>query len=199
MSLEVAFELLRKRLVSLSDEVDELGINAMQFFPPVSSDDQANGDDQGQRAPSPVESLGENALALKGDLHEAMTALEKGLTAIRPPRNLQQAQASLIDVNRYLNDAVSRCRTDVSAARTLQVLSEIAKELGGGWPEWLTLVHKIIRTVSDKFLETWQALCQCWEELAEKLSAGAVSVQTTNIGQHITMHEDELELTAKAT
>jgi hypothetical protein len=196
MSLEVAFELLRNRLVSLSGEVEELRINATDFFPSVPSDGQPNGEDQSHRAPSPVESLGENALALSGDLREASTALEKGLTAIRAPRNLQQAQASLIDVNCYLNDAAGRCRNDINASMTLQVLSQVAKELGGGWPEWLTLVHTIIRTISDKFLETWQALCQCWEELADKLSSSSVSVQTTNIGQQIaapTMRETVLE------
>jgi len=199
MSLEVAFELLRNRLVSLSGEVEELRINATDFFPPVPSAGQPNGGHQSQRAPSPVESLGENAMALHGDLREAFTTLEKGLSAIRAPRDLPQAQASLIDVNCYLGDAAGRCRNDITASMTLEGLSEVAEELGGGWPEWLTLVHKIIRTIGDKFMETWQALCQCWEELAEKLSTGGVSVRTTNIGQQITMHEDELELSAKAT
>ena len=40
MSLELAFELLRNRLESLSDEVEELRINAADFFPPAPSDRQ---------------------------------------------------------------------------------------------------------------------------------------------------------------
>ena len=40
-------------------------------------------------------------------------ALEKGVAAIRPPRDLQHAQAALIDVSRYLNDAVDRFRKDI--------------------------------------------------------------------------------------
>ena len=75
----------------------------------------------------------------------------------------------------------------------------MARDRGKAWMNWMTLVHTIINTLREKMLETWQALCQCWEELAEKLSDGAVSVQATNIGQQITMHEDQLELTANAT
>ena len=59
----------------------------------------------------------------------------------------------------------------------------------GEWPEWLGQIKSIIYTIRDKFLEVWRALCQCWEELADKLSSGAVSVQTTNIGQQITAPE----------
>ena len=189
MSLDVAFELFHNRLASLSEEVEELRINATDFFPPVPSNGDTNGGTHNHRPPSPVESLGENAMALKGDLNEALAALEEGLRAIRPPRNWHLAQAALIDVNRYLNDAVSRSRNDIDAPMTLQLLSQMAKELGGGWLEWLILINTIIRTIGDKFLETWQALAQCWEELADKLSSGAVSVQTTNIGQQISAPE----------
>ena len=92
-------------------------------------------------------------------------------------------------MSRYLNDAVDRFRKDIMEPMTVQVLSQMATELGGEWPEWLGQVKSIIYTIRDKFLEVWRALCQCWEELADKLSSGAVSVQTTNIGQQITAPE----------
>jgi len=189
MSLELAFELLSKRLESLRDEVEELRFNAADFFPPAHPSGKPNGDAHKQRPPSPVETLGENAEAVKGDLHEALAAFGKALAAIRPPRNLQQTQAGLIDVSRYLNDAVDRFRKDIMEPMTVQVLSQMATELGGEWPEWLGQIKSIIYTIRDKFLEVWRALCQCWEELADKLSSGAVSVQTTNIGQQITAPE----------
>ena len=189
MSLELAFELLSKRLESLSDEVEELRFNAADFFPPAHPGGKTNGDEHKQRPPSPVETLGENAEAVKGDLHEGLATFGKALAAIRPPRNLQQTQAGLIDVSRYLNDAVDRFRKDIMEPMTVQVLSQMATELGGEWPEWLGQIKSIIYTIRDKFLEVWRALCQCWEELADKLSSGAVSVQTTNIGQQITAPE----------
>ena len=108
---------------------------------------------------------------------------------MRPPRDLQHAQAALIDVSRYLNDAVDRFRKDIMQPTTLQLLSEMASELSGEWPEWLQQIKSITYTTRDKFLEVWRALCQCWEELADKLSSSAVSVQTTNIGQQITAPE----------
>jgi len=189
MSLELAFELLSKRLESLRDEVEELRFNAADFFPPTHPGANNNSDEHKQRAPSPVETLGENAEAVKGDLHEALAAFAKALAAMRPPRDLQHAQAALIDVSRYLNDAVDRFRKDIMQPTTLQLLSEMASELSGEWPEWLQQIKSITYTTRDKFLEVWRALCQCWEELADKLSSSAVSVQTTNIGQQITAPE----------
>jgi len=189
MSLELACELLSKRLESLCDEVEELRFNAADFFPPTHPNANNNSDGHKQRAPSPVETLGENAEAVKGDLHEALAAFAKALAAIRPPRDLQHAQAALIDVSRYLNDAVDRFRKDIMQPTTLQLLSEMASELSGEWPEWLQQIKSITYTTRDKFLEVWRALCQCWEELADKLSSSAVSVQTTNIGQQITAPE----------
>ena len=97
MSLELAFELLHNRLVSLGDEVEELHINAEQFFPPAHASQKTNGHNQNQRPPSPVESLGENAIALKGDLQETFAALKRGLSAIRPPRNLRLWKRSIPD------------------------------------------------------------------------------------------------------
>ena len=189
MSLELAFELLSKRLESLRDEVEELGFNATDFFPPTRPGEKANGYEKNQRPPSPVETLGENAIAVKGDLHEAIAAFKDAIAAARPPRDLQRAQAGLIDVSRYMNDAVDRFRKDIIEPTTLDVLSQMASELDGEWPEWLRQIKSIIYTIRDKFLEVWRALCQCWEELADKLSSGAVSVRTTNIGQQITAPE----------
>jgi hypothetical protein len=196
MSLELAFELLSKRLESLRDEVEELRFNAADFFPPTDPSAKNNSDEHKQRPPSPVETLGENAEAVKGDLHEALAAFRRALAAGRPPRDLQQAQAGLIDVSRYLNDAVDRFGKDIIEPMRLQVLSQMAGELSGEWPEWLVQIKSIIYTIRDRFLEVWRALCQCWEELADKLSSGAVSVRTTNIGQQITapdMREPVLE------
>lgn len=189
MSLELAFERLHNRLKSLIDEVEELRFNANDFFPPGHPDQKTNGDEHEQRPPEPVETLGERAIALKGDLHEAFGALDKCAAAIRPPRDLQQAQAALIDVNRYLDDAVDRFRNEVTEPTSLQVLTQMAGDIGGEWPQWLAQINSIISTIRDKFLETWRALCQCWEELADKLSSAAVSVRTTNIGQQITAPE----------
>jgi hypothetical protein len=189
MSLELAFELLSKRLESLCDEVEELRFNAADFFPPTHPSAKNNSDHHKQRAPSPVESLGENAEAVKGDLHEALAAFGKALTAVRPPRDLYRAQAALIDVSRYLNDAVDRFRKDIMQPMTLQLLSQMANELRGEWPDWLQQIKSITYTTRDKFLEVWRTLCQCWEELADKLSSSAVSVRTTNIGQQITAPE----------
>jgi len=199
MSLELAFELLRNRLRSLTEEVEELHVNAAEFFPPSRRAARGNGDQRKERPPSPAESLAENALVLQGDLQTALIALEKIFPAIRPPRNLQRAQSGLSEFHQFLNEALIRFRTEVAEPNKLKNLSAMARDRGKAWLNWMTLVHTIINTLREKMLETWQALCQCWEELAEKLSDGAVSVQATNIGQQITMHEDQLELTTKAT
>ena len=201
MSLELAFELLPKSPPNRSrEEVEELHVNAAEFFPPSRPGHaRGNGDQREERPPSPAETLAENALVLQGDLQTALIALEKIFPAIRPPRNLQRAQSGLSEFHQFLNEALIRFRTEVAEPNGLGILSAMARDRGEAWLNWMTLIHTIINTLREKMLETWQALCQCWEELAEKLSDGAVSVQATNIGQQITMHEDQLELTTKAT
>ena len=43
------------------------------------------------------------------------------------------------------------------------------------------------------------AMVECWSELTERLARNSVSVQATNIGQQITVRDDQLEIAGKAS
>jgi hypothetical protein len=43
------------------------------------------------------------------------------------------------------------------------------------------------------------ALLESWDELTERLAAKGFSIRSTNIGQQITMQEDQLNLAGNAT
>ena len=42
------------------------------------------------------------------------------------------------------------------------------------------------------------AMVECWSELTERLARNSVSVQATNIGQQITVRDDQFEMAGKA-
>ena len=78
-------------------------------------------------------------------------------------------------------------------------LLEMGRERGREWREWSHEVKTAIVRSTAPARETADALVECWSELAERLARGGLSVQSTNIGQQITLREDQLELTGKAT
>ena len=57
---------------------------------------------------------------------------------------------------------------------------------GGKWPQWISLLKTVIEGCCEPLHGSVHAVAVCWEELTEKQSAKAISVQATNIGQQIT-------------
>jgi hypothetical protein len=188
MSIETAFQSLQRQLGQLKEEFGELRVNAEEFYPVSRAGRRKNGQPTPQ-APPPVNTLADQAADLQGELDEALQAAHKAAQAVRHPRNLIEAQIAVISIQRALNKTLRKFLEEVAAYEPLSLLDHMGRELGEGWPKWTGLIRSIVNDCRERLLESFHALAECWQELAEKLAANSVSLQTTNIGQQITASE----------
>ena len=190
MAIERAFQLLCEQLRLLKEAVDELQLNVSGDYHPQSpSQQRIDGDSGREQAPLPVQQLADAVSELQGAIEEAQHAAARADRAVRYPRRLLETQLALIVIQRCMNGVLKILLEDVSAYETMQTLIVMGREKGGKWPQWVALVKTVIEACRAPLHETFQALSECWQELADKLSAKAISLQTTNIGQQITTRE----------
>ena len=188
MSIENAFDNLQLQLERLKDEVGELRVNAEEFYPPGRAQPRKNGHKAGE-APPPVVALADQAADVEGNLEEALQAARKAARAVRHPRNVAEAQRAMGRIQQGLNRVLRQHLAEVSTYERLATLIQMGRELGDGWPKWTELIHSIMNRCRDHLVDAFQALAECWLELADKLAANSVLVQSTNIGQQITAPE----------
>ncbi|HME10040.1 MAG TPA: hypothetical protein VKG25_23485 [Bryobacteraceae bacterium] len=192
MALERAFQLLGEQLRVLKEAVDELQLNVSgDYHPESQSQQRIDGDSGREQAPLPVQRLADAVSELEGAIEEAQHAAAGAERAVRYPRRLLETQLALIVIQRCMNGALKTFLEDVSAYEAMQTLIVMGRRKGGKWPEWVALVKTVIEACRAPLYETFQALFECWQELADKLSAKAISLQTTNIGQQITTRENQ--------
>jgi hypothetical protein len=190
MGIEHAFQLLCEQLRLLKEALDELQLNVSgDYHPQSQSQQRIDGDSVREQAPLPVQQLGDSVSELQGIIEEAQHAAEGADRAVHYPRRLLDAQLALIVIQRCMNGALKTFFEDVSAYEAMQTLIVMGRRKGGKWPEWVALVKTVIEACRAPLYETFQALSECWQELADKLSAKGISLQTTNIGQQITTRE----------
>jgi hypothetical protein len=188
MAIETAFETLQRRLEKLKEELGELRVNAEDFYPPGHGHQGKNGHKIGQ-APPPVVALADRAADLEGEVEEALQTARKATRAVRHPRNLIEAQRALTVIQQGLNRVLRQQFVEVAAYEPVHTLVQMARELGESWPKWTELIKSVINGCRDHLLEVFAALAECWQELAEKLAANSVLIQSTNIGQQIAAAE----------
>jgi hypothetical protein len=191
MGLETAFELLSQQLGLLKEAVDELQLNLSgDYYPESRSPKKTDGDSGREQAPLPVQQLADKVSELEGAVEEARHAASNAERAGRYPRNLEEAQLALIVIQRCLNKTLKTFLFEVAAYDTIQTLVRMGRRQGGTWPQWILLLKTVIECCGAPLHGSVHALSACWEELAEKLSAKAISLQATNIGQQITIGQD---------
>jgi hypothetical protein len=191
MALEAAFQFLYDQLRLLKEAVDELQLNVSgDYYPESRSRKQPDGDSARDQTPLPLEWLADKTAELEGAVEEAQHAAAVGVKAVRYPQNLMETQIALIAIQRCLNGALKTFYNEVAAYDTIQTLIQMGSRKGGKWPEWITLVKTVIEACRGPLHEAFQALGECWQELAEKIGTNFVSVQATNIGQQIRMRQN---------
>jgi hypothetical protein len=187
MGLETAFQFLCQQLGLLKEAVDELQLNLSgDYYPESQSPNKTDGDSRREQAPLPVQQLADKVSELEGAVEEARHAASSAERAGRHPRNLEEAQLALIVIQRCLNKILKTFFFEVTAYDTIQILVRMGRRQGGKWPQWISLLKTVIEGCSVPLYGSVHAASLCWEELTEKLSAKAISLQATNIGQQIT-------------
>ncbi|HLK57994.1 MAG TPA: hypothetical protein VKU00_15610 [Chthonomonadaceae bacterium] len=126
-----------------------------------------------------------------GDLTQAIEQAMEGEEAVGYPTDLERARRALTTCHECFNRMARRVVMDMMAYERMGELARLARERRGEWAGWASSVRKALESCSQPLAHINEALFACWREVAERASMGSVSVQATNIGQQITVPQDQ--------
>ncbi len=186
MSLEATLVSLRRELARLSEAVSELRVT-------VTEDQPARG------GVVLVDQLDNLVTELSSALEEADALATAAQQISQPNGTLENVRTVLRDIHRLLNHFTASYVSELATHDRIAQLLEMGRERGREWREWSLEVKTAIERCTVPLKAVAGALVECWSEMAERLARNSVSVQATNIGQQITLRDDQLELAGKAT
>jgi len=183
VSLETAVESLRDNLSELQRALSEL-----QLF---------IADVRGRVAL--VDELDNVVTELASGVEEAADSLGRAALASQPDGSLDLVRAALRHTHEvfnrvtssYLGVFVPETPEDDSIVAELMLMGA---ERGSQWSDWNRVVTTSIERCATPLQNAATSLLNCWFELAERLARHSVSVQATNIGQQISVRDDQLEV-----
>jgi hypothetical protein len=132
-----------------------------------------------------VERLGNAVDDLQGWLEEAVAAAGEALQAVRHPLDGYRAREALALAHERFLRLEHKFFSDGVSYEEIDELSRFGRRRGREWLGWTGSVVQALDQCRVPLREVDEALLACWQELSERLGAGSVSVQTTNIGQQI--------------
>ena len=186
MSLEATLASLRRDIARLQEVVSALRVTVMEDRPARGS-------------VVLVDQLDNLVTDMFSALEEADDLVEQALHSAQPNGPLDRVRAALRDVHGLINRFAASYAGELASHDRIAQLLEMGRERRHGWYEWSQEVKTAIERCGAPLSAVAGAMTDCWNELAERLARNSVSVQATNIGQHITLREDQVELSGKVT
>ena len=186
MSLEATLESLRRELSGLQEAVSALHVT-------VTEDRPARG------AVVLVDQLDNLITDLSGTLEEADARAAEALHGLQVNGPLDKVRTAARDIHELLNRFGALYVGELATHDRIAQLLEMGRERGRGWLEWSEVVKTAVERCALPMKTAASAMLECWSELAEHLARNSVSVQATNIGQQITLRDDQMELAGKVT
>lgn len=186
MALEPSVATLRGELTRLQEAVAALHVT-------VTEDRPARG------GALLVDRLDTLLTDLTSTLDEAGANIGHAEMSVQANRSLHDVHTALQRMHELLNRFSARYVAELADHAHVAQLLEMGRERGHGWRQWCEVVEKAIAQCAAPLNEVARATLVCWNELADRLAAHSVSVQATNIGQQITVREDELEIARRAS
>ena len=132
-----------------------------------------------------VERLGDAVDDLQGWLEEAVGAARDAQQAVRHPLDGYRAREGLALAHERFIQLEYKFFFEGISYEEIGELSRFGRRRGREWLGWTGSVIQALDQCRAPLREVDEALLGCWRELSERLGAGSVSVQTTNIGQQI--------------
>ena len=186
MSLDATLASLRRELAGLRDVMSALHVTVIEDRP-------------ARQSVVLVDQLDNIITDMFSALEEADALAAHALQGAQPNGPLEQVQAGLRGIHALVNRFTATYIGQLASHDHLAQLLEMGDERGRGWWEWSQEVKRAIERCAAPMSGVAGAMVACWSELAERLARNSVSVQATNIGQQITLREDQMELTGKVT
>jgi hypothetical protein len=175
---------LKKIFAELSTQLDELfaaaeGLQRAAWDTPPNSAGHAL-----------IRIVGESADDVDGWLADARGAMGEALAATESPVDVVRALRGLVQAKEGYFRAVD-VLGQLLAPERLEEIDDVGAR-DRDWGEWSAGVVDALARCREQNAGVVPVLFYCFEELAERASAGSVSVQTTSIGQQVTVPRDEL-------
>jgi hypothetical protein len=179
MALEATFRELTASLQRLHDAVNGLHITLEDK--PL-HDEAAVADD-----------LTDRALELLGLVHDARRAAVRSRQALRPTPDLDKARRSLTLCQQRFHKIEQSYAADLASFQKLKELVRVGRR-GKEWSAWAASTKQSIEQCRAPLDAASQALAACWQELAERLGTMNISIQSTNVGQEISVPKSKVEV-----
>ena len=187
MSLEVALESLRRELAHLQEAVTALRVTVIEDAPR-------------QGGVVLVDRLDNMVTDLSSAIEEADARVALALPVGSPNGTFESLRAGMREIHLLVGRFQLSYIRDLAHYDRIAELLEMGRERERGWREWSGEVKTAIERCAAPMAAVAAAMAECWSELAERLARSSVSVQATNIGQQITVRDDnQLEAAGKAT
>jgi hypothetical protein len=184
MSLETSIALLRRELSRLLDAISALRVTVVEDRP-------------ARAAVVLVDQLDNLVTDLSSALEEADALAARTQEISQPQAMLEELRGAVHEMHALINRSIACYVGELAAHDRIAQLLEMGDERGHGWWEWSQEVKTAIERCAPPLNAVMNALLDAWSELAERLARSSVSVQATNIGQQITLREDQLELSGR--
>jgi len=178
MSLEGTFEALHRELGLLQEAVSSLHVTATEDKPT-----------RGEVAL--VSRLEDVVTDLSSTLEEADALATQAIQGNDTNGALLQTRIALCAIHRLFNRFTASYESELASYSPVQQLLQMGREGGRGWHDWSQVVKTAIERCAAPMKAAASAIMECWSELAERLARNSVCVLATNIGQQITVREDQ--------
>ena len=190
MALEVTFRDLVQTVRDLGDALSGLKSHLVHDAHPADKR-------------SLTEKLGEAAEACSGWQFEALTAAGEARLATGYPLDLDKVRRALVLCQEKYDEARKHFEANLASDEQMEYLTEIktskeryrSEREADQWDMWATSVLSGLKSCRKAFPEVQIGLTRCWQELAERVGANSVSVQTRVVGQevrHMSVHAEKL-------
>lgn len=187
MSLRTEFQSLCAQMESLQEALCSLR-TAIDDRPP-----------RGQRVLL-LDSFGDAVEGTLGWLEEALglvaPLMEESQPKGEPNFDVGRARQALVFCQEQFNRIMNCFMFDLASYDKVAQLMQLGRERRGEWQGWSNTVKGELEGCQQHLYDMNQALFRCWLEIAERVGMTSVSVQTTTIGQQVTVPQNQ-ELTAE--
>ncbi|HTW70786.1 MAG TPA: hypothetical protein VME47_12925 [Acetobacteraceae bacterium] len=146
-----------------------------------------------------VERLGNLVEDLRGWLAEGHAAAIDARQAVGHPLNGHDARQALGRANERFIRLETLFFNEAMSHRMIDGLERFGRRRGGEWFGWSGSVVMGLQACREPLGGVGEALLHAWQELSERLGAGSLLVQNTNIGQQVTSLPRGVAQTAFAT
>ena len=101
--------------------------------------------------------------------------------------DVNRTRQALVFCQEQYNRIMNRFMFDLVSYDRVAQLMQLGRERRGEWQAWAGMVKQELEGCQQHLYDANQALFRCWLEIAERVGMTSVSVQTTTIGQQVTV------------